>query len=73
MAKRALELEVMRGSQHVAVFDAEADPDDVGSLRASLTGWLTSNGWKRPLWGRFELLARNAGEYRVLKRVRADP
>ena len=57
----------------MAVFEAEADPDDVATLRDALTGWLESNGWKRPLWGRFELLVRNQGEYKVLKRVRAAP
>ena len=73
MPKRALELEVMMGSRHAGVFEAEADPDDVGTLRDALTGWLESNGWKPPTWGRFELLVRRQGQYKILKRVRATP
>jgi hypothetical protein len=63
----------MLGSRHAGTFEAEADPDDVGILRDALTGWLESNGWKPPTWGRFSLLVRHQGEYRIRKTIRANP
>lgn len=69
MAKRALELEVMRGSAHAATFEAEADPDDVASLRDALAAWLDGEGWKPATWGQFRLLVRPVTDRFQLERA----
>ena len=69
--KRELELEVTRKGRHVDYLDVNADPDDAGGLRKTLTGWLAGNGWDEALWGQFELLVRYAGEFKVRRKVRS--
>lgn len=71
MTARNLELEILRRGRHADDIDLHADPDDVGTLKDTLTGWLEGNGWAKGRWGEFELLVRHAGEYKVRRKVRA--
>lgn len=71
MARRALEFEVLKGNSRKAVFEAEADPDNVAGLRRELTDWLEDDGWDPKLWGKFRMVVREAGRMRPLKEVRA--
>lgn len=73
MAKRALEMEVMKGSAHMAAFEVLADPDDIGTLRDALAGWLSGNKWKPATWGQFRADIRLQGGYKILKTVRTAP
>lgn len=68
--KRALEVEVQRKGRNEASYELTADPDDTIALRAFLKDWLESNKWAPGHWGKFELLVRYAGEYKVRKRIR---
>ena len=70
MPKRDLELEIRRGSQRQDVIDAYADPSDSGALREYLTNWLGANKWGRGLWDEFELVARDAGTWKRIAKVR---
>lgn len=72
MSKRALELEIMKGSAPVDTIDAEADPGDVGTLRDALTGWLEAEGWKKPTWGQFWMRVRYQDEFKVRRTIRAQ-
>ena len=71
MTTRNLELEITRKNRHADYVDLHADPDDVGTLRRTLAGWLEGNGWSEGRWSEFELLVRHAGEYKVRRKVRA--
>lgn len=68
--KRALEVEVQRKGRHEVTYELTADPDDTVALRAFLKDWLESNKWDLGHWGKFELVVRHAGEYKVRKRIR---
>ena len=70
MAKRALDLEICRKGRHQADLQTEADPENFSILRDHLKGWLSGNKWGEGRWGEFELIARPAGEGKVLARVR---
>lgn len=70
MPKRPLDLEILRKNRREAVVQAEADPTNHSVLRDHLKGWLTGNGWDEGRWGEFEMIARPAGEGKILARVR---
>ena len=70
MVKRELDVEIMKGHQHQESFQVNADPDDAGTLRDVLTGWLASHGWQKSRWGEFELHARYRGEGKIRRKVR---
>jgi hypothetical protein len=70
MTARNLELEILRRGRHADDIDLHADPDDVGTLRETLVGWLEGNGWSTGRWNEFELLVRYAGEYKTRRRIR---
>ena len=71
MPKRDLELEILRKGRHEDAIDAFADPDSKSELRDYLTGWLEGHKWSRGRWDEFELIARDAGTWKKLAKVRA--
>jgi hypothetical protein len=72
MPKRNLSLTIARKGRAEDVIDLFADPDDVGTLRDALTGWLAGNKWHPGRWGEFEAIVRYDGEGKVRRRVRAS-
>jgi hypothetical protein len=70
MPERTLDCEVMKGSAHAGRFSIPADPDDIGTLRDALRGWLAGEGWDEALWPKFELHVRYAGEGKIRRTVR---
>jgi hypothetical protein len=70
MPKRDLDLEILRKGRHEDYIDAHADPDDSGAMRDYLTSWLEANKWSKGRWGEFELIARDAGTWKQLAKVR---
>ena len=71
MPRRDLELEILRRGRHedsIAVF---ADPDSKRELREALVSWLEGHKWSRGRWSEFEAVARDAGTWRQLAKVRA--
>lgn len=71
MPKRNLELTITRHGRTEDRLDLFADPDDVGTLRDALVGWLEGNKWHPGRWREFELLVRYEGEGKVRRKVRA--
>ena len=71
MAKRNLDLTVIRKGRTEDTIDMSADPADIGGLEKVLKGWLVANKWDKGRWGEFELEARHAGEGKVRAKVRA--
>lgn len=67
----ALDLEVLRKGHPEDEFEAEGEPGDAAWLQSQLRRWLASNKWGRGHWGEFELLARETGRNKILKKVRA--
>jgi hypothetical protein len=67
----ALDLEVLRKGRPEDEFGAEGAPGDAAWLQSQLRSWLTANKWDKGRWGEFELLAREAGRSKILKKVRA--
>ena len=70
MPKRPLDLEILRKNRREAVLSVDADPADARGLGDTLRGWLDGNGWDEGRWREFELVARPAGEGKILARVR---
>lgn len=70
MPKRDLELEILRKGRHEDTIDAYADPASKSELRDYLTGWLEGHKWSKGRWDEFELIARDAGTWRQLAKVR---
>jgi hypothetical protein len=66
-----VELEVLRKGRHVASFEAAGDPADAGWAQKRLREWLHADGWAPSRWGEFELLTREEGRGRPVRRVRA--
>lgn len=60
MAKRNLELLVVRGSTIEDRISANGDPEDISWLEGRLTGWLQGHRWPERTWGKFEICARDA-------------
>lgn len=71
MPKRDLELEILRKGRHEDTIDAYGDPDDKSDMRGYLTGWLEGHKWSKSRWSEFELIARDAGTWKKLAKVRA--
>ena len=71
MTDRSLDLEIFRKNRREDRLTVDADPADTGRLRDYLRGWLESEGWDEGQWVYFTLVARPAGEGRVLAKVRA--
>jgi hypothetical protein len=66
-----VELEVLRKGRHVTFFEAAGDPADAGWAQKRLREWLAGNKWHPSRWGEFELLTRDQGRGRPVRRVRA--
>ena len=71
MAARPLDLEVLRRNRPEDTFQVIGDADDKAWLAGQLRGWLSSQKWDPALWREFELVARPAGEWKQLGKVRA--
>jgi hypothetical protein len=71
MPARPLDLEVLRKNRHEDTFQATGDPGDAAWLEGRLREWLAAH--KRPVsrWGEFELVARGAGQWKQIAKVRA--
>jgi hypothetical protein len=67
----ALELTILRKGKPEDTIDVTADPADTGLLRQYLVDWLTGHKWSKARWPEFELVAREAGRYKQLAKVRA--
>ena len=67
----ALDLEVLRKNRHEDTFQATGDPGEPGWLQKQLRGWLAGHKWHASRWGEFELVARPAGQWKQLAKVRA--
>lgn len=70
MTSQPLDLTIFRGSRKQAALQVTADPANPAELQAVLVQWLAGSKWGESLWPQFELVARAAGGYRVLSRVR---
>ena len=66
----ALDLEVLHRGRHEDAFQAAGDPHDPAWLQKQLRGWLAGRKWAESRWGEFELVARAAGEWKQLAKVR---
>lgn len=66
-----LDLEVLRNNRHEDTFQAAGNPGDAAWLRRQLRGWLTGHKWAEGRWGEFEMIAREAGKWTQLAKVRA--
>lgn len=66
-----LDLEVLRRNRHEDTFQAAGDPGDAAWLRRQLRGWLELKRWHEDRWGEFELIARPAGKWKQLAKVRS--
>ena len=66
-----LDLEVLRKHRHEDTFQATGDPGDGAWLQKRLREWLTGHRWAEGRWGEFELVARKAGHWTQLAKVRA--
>lgn len=71
MAARTLDLEVLRKNRLEDRFQVAGDPRDADWLRRRLREWLLGHKWSESLWGEFELIARNVGEWKQQAKVRA--
>jgi hypothetical protein len=71
MAARPLDLEVLRKNRHEDTIQATGDPADAAWLQGRLREWLTGHKWQPSRWGEFELVARQAGKWKQLAKVRA--
>jgi hypothetical protein len=71
MAVRTLDLEVMHRGRREDTFQVSGDAGDAGWLSGQLRGWLELKRWSEPRWGEFELIAREAGTWKQLAKVRA--
>ena len=71
VAVLTLDLEVLRKNRHEDTFQATGNPGDADWLRRQLRGWLTGHGWHELRWREFELVAREAGKWPKLAKVRA--
>lgn len=71
MAELALDLQVLRKNRPEDKFQAHGDPEDIDWLQKRLRGWLQARKWSPALWGDFELVAREAGKWEKLAKVRA--
>ena len=71
MARRDLQMEILRKNRRVAEIDLREDPNAAGALTAALRSWLEGNGWDEKLWPQFSANVRAAGEFRVLAKVRS--
>jgi hypothetical protein len=71
MAARDLEITINRKGRRADEFDVSTDPGDVSGLQAILRGWLEGHGWHAARWAEFSADVRIAGEYRVVRTVRA--
>jgi hypothetical protein len=67
--KRNLELQVLHHDRHEARFGAFGDPEDIQWLAGRLEGWLQRNRWHPNRHVEFEIVAREAGESRILTRT----
>ena len=70
MTARNLDLEVLRKGRPVDTFQGHGDPEDHAWLQKRLVGWLEAKKWDKPLWGDFEIVARDAGKSKQLAKVR---
>jgi hypothetical protein len=69
MAKRNLRLQVLHHGRNEDQFSAFGDPEDIQWLAGRLAGWLQRNRWHENRWPDFEIVARAAGESRILTRT----
>jgi hypothetical protein len=74
MPERQLDLQVMHRSRRAdqGKFQAAGDPRDAAWLRSQLRSWLEGHRWHPDRWNEFEIVARQAGRYTPLARVRAS-
>lgn len=71
---RPLDLEILRKGHPEDTIQLVADPSGAGFpavLQSRLREWLTGHKWAPARWGEFELIARAAGEWKQLAKVRA--
>jgi hypothetical protein len=71
---RALDLEILRKGHPEDTIQVVADPKGAGFpavLQKHLRSWLTGHKWAPSRWGEFELVAREAGAWKQLGKVRA--
>jgi hypothetical protein len=71
MPELALDLEVLRKRRREDTFQARGDPADLAWLEKRLRAWLESRKWSKAFWPEFELVAREAGKWTQLAKVRA--
>lgn len=70
---RPLDLEIRRKGHPEDTIQVVADPGGTGFpavLRKELHSWLAGHKWAPGRWGEFELVAREAGAWKQLAKIR---
>ena len=70
MPRRDLELDIYRKGRHEDTIAVFADPDSKRELRDALVSWLEGHKWSPGRWVEFEAIARDAGKWKKLAKVR---
>jgi hypothetical protein len=70
MAKRNLELLIVRNNRVEDRVDAVGDPEDISWLEGRLRGWLQGGHWHEKTWAQFEVRAREASGGQTISTAR---